>query len=266
MPWRCTARVRPRECWWRISCPEREILNSRDVKAEWGVGPRIDAIWNFHPGWQIEGVYFGIDNWHGDRSVSGEGLLVPPLGEAELFNGVTAEVGTDLYSAELNLRRSFGPRFTMLAGFRFLELREVASLVGITPQAVLGTSAKVNNDLYGFQIGGNLTVGRQISPFYIDSFLKAGVYSNHAERGITDFGPGGTTYDEVKRHHVAFVGEVGAMPTYRFSNYLSAFGGYEFLCVQGVALAADQLGSTAPLRTAKTAFYHGARVGLEARW
>jgi hypothetical protein len=246
-----------------------EVLNARDASSNWGVGPRIDAIWAFHTDWQIETVYFGVFGWETSHSVDGIGLLVPSISDQLLFDRVTEKLEADLNSVEFNIRRWIGPRVTLLAGVRYLEFRDKVTLEGLdnTAPSTASVTSKVENGLFGLQLGANVTFAQWRSRFYLDGMFKAGVYHNVADRRFEWSGLGIAPTRGAHEDNVACVAEVAALPTYQFSKHCSVYGGYEALWMQGIALAPDQFSAmTGPLHAGRNVLYHGARLGMEVRF
>ena len=128
-----------------------------------------------------------------------------------------------------------------------------------------------HNHLYGFQIGCDAKLRAPEKLFQIDALAKAGVYGNAV--GLTnDYADTVRSYSASSSSgHVAFVGELGLMASYRLSDHLSARVGYQLLWLDGVAVGPEQISSTDFLSGSAafkpgTAFYHGANVGLEFQW
>lgn len=69
---------------------------------------------------------------------------------------------------------------------------------------------------------------------------------------------------------VAFVGQLGVFGRYRLLPYLSLAVGYDFMWINGLALAPEQLNfdtdRTLPLNTHGHLFFQGARLGAEMIW
>ncbi len=109
-------------------------------------------------GWDIG--YFGIDSWtssgNGGGPVSpvltGPGLDFQSTQHGTIFR---AEYGTDLYSAEFNIRRRCHEWVTAVAGFRWIELRDELRTLTIAPQVEDFYTIDTNNQMYGFQMGAD---------------------------------------------------------------------------------------------------------------
>jgi len=69
----------------------------------------------------------------------------------------------------------------------------------------------------------------------------------------------------------SFVGQIGLKASYRLTEHLAAFGGYELMWIDGVLLAPDLISAASgsedeTLSCDHHAFYHGALAGLELTW
>jgi hypothetical protein len=189
----------------------------------------------------IEFRYFGIHGWRSD-------IEVPFV---SLYNR------SELDSTEVNLRRRLG-RLSLLAGFRWVEFMDESQLdAAFFFPISIGTN--INNHLYGGQIGVDGTLWDNGCRLRLDSFLKAGVYYNHIDS--TTFVSAGQVFvefqDSVDR--TAFVGELGLLGVYEWSDNWALRAGYQLLWLEGIALAPEQFGS---LDTSGL-FAHGAVIGVE---
>jgi hypothetical protein len=242
------------------------VLDARNLREDFEYGPRINAVWQIEPGWQLEGVFFGIASGTDTEWATGLGLVAPALSEEILFQDVTARYKANVYSAELSVRRQVSERINILMGFRFVELREVASMVCFSELGSAAATSKLINDMSGFQIGANVTLWRQRGPLRVDSMIKGGVYGNSVTRWTIGSGMFGDTSQRDVASQAAFVGEVAVLPTYEFSDHLAVFGGYEAMWLEAVALAPEQLGVSGPIRAHRTLLYHGALAGVQVKW
>jgi hypothetical protein len=127
------------------------------------------------------------------------------------------------------------------------------------------------NRLYGGQTGANVSVVNR-GAARIDGIFKAGLYGNAASNrfGVTQaIGPAFATAD--RSGQVAFLGEIGVVGVYQWTDSIALRGGYQLLWLDGVALAPDQVTATRILtqngiNTTGDAFYHGALMGIQANW
>jgi hypothetical protein len=163
------------------------------------------------------------------------------------------------------------------AGFRYLGLRENLHISGEktvlsdVETAYYDTNAR--NDLFGAQIGGRIRRCR--GRFSWEATGKAGIFGNQAgqEQVFIDF-PNFPLRPLVSANggSVAFVGELNLTGIYQLNGVWGLRFGYNLMCIEGVALAPDQLDfsftstSGTGLNRSGSLFLHGVNVGLEARW
>jgi hypothetical protein len=252
------------------------LLNANDFRQGFHGGPRLDLIRHGDCGYDLELLYFQIDGWSDSKLFAGDPdtllftapgplFATNPLGEPMEW-----DYSSQLYNAEFNVRWSPMCRLTMLAGFRWMELREDLNggnlFTGVTPPVLFSFwDTNTKNNLYGFQIGADgLLLDRGC--FSIDGLIKAGIFGNHAEQSTIAAGTGPF---EASTNHTAFLGEVGLQCKYQATCHLSLRGGYEAIWLQGVALAPGQIAETnivsgeIGINSNSGVFYHGATAGLE---
>jgi hypothetical protein len=175
-----------------------------------------------------------------------------------------------------------GRYFSYLFGARVLTIDELFELqsrgditVGAVSNEVSGDYlTRTCNNLVGFQIGAEL-IQRECKYNWGFS-AKAGPYINIAKnriRAVNDaindpFATIPIDFEHTAaKDEVAFIGEVGAVGTYRIRPNLILRASYDLIWVVGLAMAPDQLdfGLDPPgyLNTNATAFYHGLSLGFE---
>jgi hypothetical protein len=188
------------------------------------------------------------------------------------------DYGSDLYSAEINLRRRCLGRLDLLAGMRWVELREDFHVIGpnpLSPAPDVRYDTLTGNSMYGFQIGAEAKVFDRCGPLRIDGFIKAGIYANDGHQETSTRGNLGSVVTAAAGgDNTSFLGEAGLSALYRLDDHLAVRGGYQVMWIEGVALAPDQLPHTDVTSSPATAtldahgglFYHGVQVGLEARY
>jgi hypothetical protein len=268
-----------------------EALNSSDFRQGYAGGPRLDLIRHGDCSYDVELSYFQIDGWSSDRSIGPDDpidwLVMRAPGGFTQTNQVPRlatqamvwDYATRLYDAELNLRWNRSSRFTVLAGFRWMDLRE--HLVGTLDPPTLPDesnwtfwNATTTNNLYGFQIGVD---GRlfERGRFSIGGLLKAGVFDNNATQTTeVSVVAKQQRWASASTNHCAFVGETGLQCKYQVSKRFLLRAGYEAIWLQGVALAPGQIQDTqTDLQTVSVqatgvncdfgVFYHGVTAGLE---
>jgi hypothetical protein len=252
-----------------------ELLNSNDFKQGFFSGPRVSLIRHGDNCTDVELLYFQIDGWNSTRRVTpdreSEQFLVFEVPGIEIFSfsdPMQFKYASKLYNAELNLRWNPTCRVTVLAGFRWVELRERLEGGFISPTFETFSTFNTKNNLYGFQIGSDAILWQRCR-FSIDGLVKAGIFGNHAEQTSTlrDREYTGTVADTTS--HTSFLGEVGLQCKYRVTEYLTLRAGYEAMWLGGVALAPGQIdetdfvGGVSGIDTKGELFFHGATAGLE---
>jgi hypothetical protein len=133
------------------------------------------------------------------------------------------------------------------------------------------------NDLTGIQIGTDAWIC--ILPgLRVGGEFQAGVYGNHMNINnvySTNLTPGTGVRERLGSNDVSFIGQTNLLATYRFNYQWSGRIGYQFLYVDGVALASENFNPLPPLLNAPRAtkindngnvFYHGWNIGLEYMW
>jgi Putative beta barrel porin-7 (BBP7) len=249
-----------------------ELLNANDFRQGFSGGPRVGLI-RHGECYDFELMYFQIDGWSSTRRVTPDdeileftapgGFSVDTFGQAMEW-----EYSSKLYNAEFNVRWNPLCRLTMLAGFRWVELRE--NLDGAVIPSLMESFWNTNtkNNLYGFQIGAD---GKILDRgcFSIDGLVKAGIFGNSAEQTTLAVSQNDSGVYSAATTHTAFLGEVGLQCKYRVTCNLTLRAGYEALWLQGVALAPAQiqesyvLQDTVGINSNSGVFYHGATAGFE---
>jgi hypothetical protein len=228
-------------------------------------------------GWDIG--YFGIDSWtssgNGGGPVSpvlqGPGIDFPSTAHGTIYR---AEYGSDLYSAEFNIRRRVHDCVTAVGGFRWIELQDELRTLAIAPEVIDMYTVDTNNQMYGFQLGADTRLWDHNSRFQIDGIFRAGILFNNADQNtvapiLRPFEPGVASEITAQEDHTAFVGEIGIRGNLQIFRGVYATGGYSIMWLDGLALAPDQIPhtnlispATANLDTGGTLYFHGATVGL----
>jgi hypothetical protein len=138
-----------------------------------------------------------------------------------------------------------------------------------------------NNSLTGFQMGGDLWFC-VIPGLRIGGEAKAGIFGNHASQGSTITATSLVLpfEEQVKVNDVAFVGNLDLLMLYRLNYNWTLKVGYQFLFVDGVALASENFNPTPPaifsgggtlirrptINDNGNALYHGLMLGAEFMW
>ena len=206
----------------------------KEVDFDFEAGIDISAMRRIGECHALEVRYMGIDDWN-DR------LSLGPL---------NAAYSSNLHSTEINLRRQYGERINVLAGFRWVELHEEAEL-NLDRFPILASD--VDNHMYGFQLGGEALIWDRGGPLQVTSGVKAGIYYNRADVdvfGWTD-----------KNDHTAFLGEWDMTAKVALTECLALRASYELLWIAGTSTAAAPHGPN--VDTSGNHFYHGGIIGVE---
>ena len=257
--------------------PDVILLDVADLGFSFQPGPRIGLTRQVVNDCFLEVNFFGIDGWTSSAQRDGNPLALFPPGIL-VSSEFAVDYGSELYSTEVNLHRRFFGRLDLLAGLRWVELREDFQVVGPNPLAGVPDvryDTLSDNSLYGFQIGVHDRVFNRGGPLQIDGFIKAGIYANNGHQETSTRGNLGSTVTAAARDDdTSFIGEAGLSAKYRLGDHLAVRGGYQVMWIEGVALAPDQMPHTDVTSSPGTAtldsdgglFYHGCQVGIEAHW
>lgn len=160
--------------------------------------------------------------------------------------------------------------------FRWTSSGSINNLdTGVSSPMLGRYNTDTSNDLLGLQIGGDLTFSWR--RFSLGARGKAGLFGNYAQQTThlstqDDFG----IFDlpqrdyEVTGQRMSFVGEFGFVGKWQMTPNLALRATYDFLWVQGMALAPEQLAFnlSAPPRVNQSGymFFQGVGLGCEFCW
>lgn len=249
------------------------VLSTSDVDLGWGVGPDLDVQFQLAPQWTFEFDWFSIDNWSKSRALDLNWAWVDPANMPLTF--ASLEAGSKLHNFEFNLRRRVNERWTLLAGFRYVELSEFMRQHNenmFFPLVTQDVSISTRNFLYGFQLGADAALW-QNGPWALDGWVKAGIYGNAARSNADAIYPSlplSLPSLAAQENSAAFVGDLGLRASWAIDERLQIYGGYRIMLIDGVATATDQFGAAdlffnggpAEIVTGGTPFYHGGELGL----
>lgn len=219
----------------------------------------------------VEARYFGLDSEATHQVVTtgnfiGAGFTGPG---GTLVDGRYLSM---LDSTEINVRRAWRERLTLLAGFRSVELKEELTyrLNNTVARGVYG----YNNHMYGAQLGADFSLMQPHDFFQLNVVGKAGIFGNFTDGGIREFQGANFIGEFVSRDkQSAFVGEVGISCAYQLTQRVAIRGGYQMLWLGNVALSSNNASfsiiNPSLLRTSIQTgdlFYHGATAGIDFVW
>ncbi|MEM8494318.1 MAG: hypothetical protein AAF663_02890 [Planctomycetota bacterium] len=219
--------------------------------------------------------YFQVNGWEQAHAFD--------IDDDDLLGGTSPiQVGRDgrvvvrqdsvLLNGEANLLSPTSkPGLYLVYGFRYLRLEEdfdaVFTDVSQTDAASIGL--RVDNDLYGFQIG--VIHDAYYGPLSLSGFGKVGLFGVDSDAGFSL----DSDIDYSKQKDgigIGMVAELGLTARCLVTRSLSIESGYRVMLVSGVALASDQLDG-ANLATGDfrpnddgDAFYHGATLNVTYRY
>lgn len=245
------------------------LLSTGNIISDPEPGVRLGLILLDEGGTDLEFNYLGLDTFEGTETRSSNNPITFPF-----FGGVpgnprrayTVNYQSEINSGELNIRRSIGPQVSWLAGFRFMELREsfdISSSAG-------GFFSNTDNDLYGFQLGGDVQLFRIHESLFF-STLKAGVYYNRADvaaSAATNLG--GISFVD-NENVTAFSGDVTVGMLIPMGPSADLRLGYQGLFLDGVGLAPEQSANYSLFTSSgsldqSSVFYHGGFLGVDFFW
>ncbi len=255
------------------------LMSTGGLDFDWEAGPRLMLGYHLNACSSLEIGYLGLHDWHADSMVVGQDRLSIPgdLGLASLdlnrADVMWLNYGSEWHHVELNyIRRT--DYLAWLVGFRYVNLDEQLTIRGLdfdSGQSDYRTTT--SNHLYGCQIGG-IWQGRR-GRLGLDLTGKVGLYGNAAEQHNIVGDLNNTLMlrnANADNGQTACVAELGLFGTLQLNRCLLFRAGYELIWLEGLALAPDQLDFTdtassgTTIDTTGSVFFHGARIGLEARW
>lgn len=229
----------------------------------------------------LEFTFWQVQNWISTDNATGNNNLRIPgdlaLATLDFFDAdfMRTQNKTMIRNMEANLlQTTIFEKFSFLGGFRYFNLRDQFDIQSTDLNS--GTSDYVvtcQNRLYGGQIG--VLFKQNFDLFTFEFVGKTGAFDNSASEHnyLGDFNNQFTLRDVFSGgHNLAFVGEIGLTGAYRLSNFLVVRGGYQLIWVDRVALGeynldfTDTATSGTTLQHSGNLFFHGANLGLEARF
>jgi hypothetical protein len=288
------------------------VLQTNDLDFDEAAGFRFIGCLQVGPGSNVEFAYFGTFHHQDSAFVrrSGSNDLFSVFSDFGLdpFNGFQETDRSDYQqidytstfdSFEINFRQRWmapncryqgswvcGVRhFILDEKFRYFTSSSANGIVDINGQFVRPAQARFDvdttNNLTGFQLGADMWLC--ILPgLRLGAEAKAGVYGNHMNANTTaGVNTGAPTFIErISINDVSFVGQADLTATWRVNYNWTARAGYQFLYVDGVALATENFNIVPPAITNPApplarvptindngnVFYHGWFAGLEFMW
>jgi len=295
------------------NAPPNIVLSTDNLVLDDELGFRFTGAIQLGASSNLEFTYFGmvshaaqaqvtsnIDNLYSAFSQFGNApppSLGPPVTLGGFTDSDSAEFASITFSSnfdsiEMDFRRRWmAPNCRVqgswLMGVRYFSLEEHFGhsirvnytdpnppnlpIVGFTDYSV-----ETVNSMTGFQLGGDLWT-TMVPGVRVGIEGKSGIYYNRADQSTliqaSSLAP--PTRDELNIDTVAFVAELNLLGVYRFNENFSMKGGYQFLYVDGVALATENFnpgppfvagGRNSAINHSGDVLYHGLTGGFEWMW
>ncbi|MCA9205573.1 MAG: BBP7 family outer membrane beta-barrel protein, partial [Planctomycetales bacterium] len=295
-----------------LANPPNIVLSTNDLDFDDEIALRFTGALQIGPGTTFELGYLGLAEYQASAQVTDpNGFLFSVISDfgTNPFNGFddtdrsllqSLDYSSEFDSVEMNVRhRWVGPNCRVqgswLMGVRYFWFREnlLYSTRGdddnLPPiDRFADFTVGTQNSLTGFQLGGD--VWSCIVPgLSVGAEMKAGIYGNYVKQNttITANSIPNAVQETVQSGDAALIAEAGLMGIYRVSYSWTFRFGYQFLYVDGVALAPENFNTTPPaeffpippdpllnpelIRTPTlnhngNVFYHGATAGFEYMW
>lgn len=267
------------------------VLSTNDLKFPSAAGFRFTANYLIGAGRNLELGYFGTLNFSSNATVAGVGSNLfspfsnfganPTFIESDNADRHSIAYSTNLNSTELNVRQRWTSpngrvHSSLLSGVRYLKIDEDFIYRTEAGANNLVYATKTNNDLVGFQVGGDIMTA-VIPRLKFGLEAKAGVFGNIAQlRNNINSTAGGLPDAAIENFHknnCSFVGEAGGFTIIHITPKWNLRAGYQVVAVTGLALATENFNSNPAFGTRAVAMniggqamYHGGQVGLEYMW
>ncbi|MCA9246452.1 MAG: BBP7 family outer membrane beta-barrel protein [Planctomycetales bacterium] len=269
------------------------LISSGDLNFSAAGGFRVGAGFCLCNGWTLEAQFLGGLNHVATSRVTGVNNLALPgdlglsVNNFFLADEVDVRYESNLNSPEINFvccccccdnsccGSGVCDSCEYFVGLRYIDFSEELAIRSNDLQEGISTyRVRTYNNLYGGQIG--LRRRRCWGRWSLEGTGKAGIYANDASQvqdPIYDF-PNiqYRSRREAEDTVAAFAGELNLSGIYHINDIWGIRGGYNLLWIEGVALAPDQLDFTdtalsgTTIDTNGSVFFHGASIGLEARY
>jgi hypothetical protein len=281
------------------------VLSTSNLDFEEEPSFRITTAFQIGPGSNLEFTYYGLFEYDDGVTVTDPGNnlfsvfsqfgILPPGGfpETDASDFQRIEYSSTFDSFEGNFRqRWMAPNCryqgSWLCGFRHFILDEkfrylTSSSANPTPlDPFLLTPSQLNldidttNNLTGAQIGGDAWICL-LPGLRLGAEAKAGVYGNHVNvNTFITVNTGGQFNPELQStDDIAILADANVTLLYKINYQWTARVAYNFLYVDGVALASENFNTVPPfgpttrvpfLNDNGSVFFHGYSAGLEYMW
>lgn len=222
--------------------------------------------------------YFGVNQGTatlGPAAIAA-GAIVPIPGVSPLPGpaSMSSSFGSTVQSAEVNVGRPLRSGMTLLAGVRYLELRDRLSIdAHLGPgNGAADFEFATRNNLFGVQVGAEGVLWSRCDCLRVEGAFKAGVFGDSAQSRFGFQAPGDAFDGRSRKGSAAFVGDLNLVGVYQITDRWAFRAGYQLLWLAGVAVASDQLTSinlnhgTVGTTSNGSALFNGVMLNLERCW
>ena len=196
----------------------------------------------------VEITYFGLHDWDSSIELDSVNPLnvpgAPINGVFAAADDVEVNYASELHSIEFNVLKFKNDCLTWVTGVRYIDVEEDFFLEAESGPNEGTINITGDNRLLGLQAGADYVHG--CNGWCYTAYGRAGLFVNFAERDITIRDPAFmANNDEGEAHdtELAFVGQLGVGITRHLGCGLKLRGGYEVMWIDGLVLAAEQLGT-----------------------
>lgn len=187
------------------------------------------------------------------------------------FSEVNGQYRSDVFNIELNQKRIFNEYARLLHGVRFLYTDEELKFEGegqiLLFDFIGTTTTRTKNPMLGYHVGveSRVTV---VPGLDIDSYFKAGVFSNFASQSTTQTNtllPGGLSTGG-EETVLGFASDFGIKFQFNVvENFLSFYGGYDGMYVNSFAPAPANVNLGSGVVNDFDYWLHGIVFGMSVR-
>lgn len=292
--WRRDRAAEPPVAFASVGVGTPPTLTTQDLEQQFEPGFRVSARLDVGPMSFVEASYFGTFFWEADAAIAADGVVYSVFSdfgtdvtfvEVDAVDNASIELESELHSSEINWRRYWvgahpAVTGTYLMGARWVRLTEdfaFRTSVNDDPSIFADYTVATENDLVGFQVGGDMAVCLR-QGLRVVGTSKVGIYNNRTKQTtqvVSTTLPLGLT-ERAEDNTVAFVGEGGVSVVADILPSFSIRAGYEVLFLNSVALGANNFNATPPFEGGSPrvpfvedegkALYHGFFGGLEYVW
>lgn len=242
------------------NCVDNHIdFQATDFDLGVAAAPRVRLFRHDPCGCDFEVMYFNFNQWDDYRHFYGDlTVLGYDLGAGA---AAAAQYESSLQSLEVNLLKSHGCWTKLLAGFRWLQLDEYASVYGSNSTTTVFQNNNTLNNLYGGHIGFRRLLYDYGGCLTVDGSVKTGIFGNDADRNTYGYGT-----QHLNQGGVSFVGDVEFQANFAVTCRCAITAGYQLLWITGLASAPEQFHAYDYINNGETIFFHGATVGAVYTW